>query len=58
MARYEVTFTVYNEPEQRSYDTTMYGITTIVECFMPQQAQQMVEAQYRGCAHVHSVRQV
>ena len=56
--RFEVSFSVYHTPEMRTADTNMCYLTTVVECFQPQQAQAMIEAQYRGCAQIHSVRQI
>ena len=55
--RYEVTFTVYNDRNHSSYDSNLHMVTQVIECFQPQQAQALVEAQYGGLAHVWSVFQ-
>ena len=56
MARYEVCFTVYEDASQSSYDSNLFQVTQIIDCFQPQQAQAMVEAQYGNRVHVHYVR--
>lgn len=55
--RWEVCFTVYEDASQRSAMSNMCYLTQVIECFQPQQAQAMIEAQYSGRAHVHSVRE-
>ena len=58
MARYEVTFTVYEDETQSSAVPNLYNVSQVIECFMPQQAQAMIEAQYGRRVYVASVRQV
>jgi len=55
--RYEVCFTVYEDASQSSYNSNTFQLTQIIECFQPQQAQAMIEAQYGGRAYVHYVRE-
>lgn len=57
MARYEVQYTVYEDETQSTAVPNLYNVTTVVECFMPQQAQAMIEAQYGRRVHVVCVRQ-
>lgn len=56
MARYEVCFTFYEDATQSSYSSNTAQLTQIIDCFQPQQAQAMVEAQYGGRVQIHYVR--
>ena len=56
--RFEVCFTVWDDENWSSGQSNLSFLTTVIECFMPQQAQAMIEAQYGGRAQVHSVRQI
>ena len=56
--RYEVCFTVYTDSSKMSSTSNTCYLTTVVECFQPQQAQAMVEAQYPGRVEVHSVNRI
>lgn len=55
--RWEVCFTVYENTDWSSAQSNMCYLTQVIECFQPQQAQAMIEAQYGGRAYVHSVRE-
>ena len=56
--KFEVCFTVWDDEEWRSTQSNLCQLTTVIECFMPQQAQAMIEAQYGRRVQVHYVRQV
>lgn len=58
MAQFEVTYTVYKNRDHNEYDSSLHRVTTLVECYHPQQAQALIEAQYAGLAHVWAVIQV
>ena len=56
--KFEVCFTVWDDEDWRSGRSDLCQLTTTVECFMPQQAQAMIEAQYGRRVQIHSVRQL
>ena len=55
--RWEVCFTVYENDDQTSVAPFCSQMTNIIECFMPQQAQAMIESQYGRRVLVHYVRE-
>ena len=58
MALYEVKFAVYNDRNHSSYDPNLWNSVQHVQASNSIQAQALVEAQYGGCAQVHSVTEV
>lgn len=55
MKTFEVKFTVYSDEKHTSSQSDLQWLATYVTAFNSQTAQAMIEAQYRGLAHVHSV---
>lgn len=52
---FEVKFTVYLDEGWTKSSPDLNWLTSIITAASPQSAQAMVEAQYRGLAHIHSV---
>jgi hypothetical protein len=53
---FEVSFTVFDDASQTSYQSNLADITTVVHALTTSQAQAMVEAQYSGRAKVWMVK--
>ncbi len=56
-SQWEVTFTVYEDAAMTKTTSDLQHLRTVVEAFLPQQAEAMVRAQYGGRAHIWSVYQ-
>ena len=54
--RFEVCYTIYDDADWSSVQPFCSQVTQIIECFQPQQAQAMIEAQYGRRVQVHYVR--
>lgn len=58
MAVYEVSFTLYDDRSQSTYNCNNGSCKQAVQAHDSTQAQAMVEAQYNGCAGVYSVQKI